>query len=56
MRQFYETYVGFENVSTLLTQIPWSSHLHIMAKTKTMEEKEFYLRLAAKEKYAVRDF
>ena len=55
MRQFYETYTELENVSTLLTQIPWSSHLHIMAKCKTTEEKEFYLRLAAKEKYAVRD-
>ncbi len=40
MRQFYETYSALENLSTLLTQIPWSSHLHIMAKTKTMEEKE----------------
>jgi len=55
MRQFYETYTELENVSTLLTQIPWSSHLHIMAKCKTIEEKEFYLRIAAKEKYAVRD-
>ncbi len=32
MRQFYETYTELENVSTLLTQIPWSSHLHIMAE------------------------
>ncbi|MCP4148264.1 MAG: DUF1016 domain-containing protein, partial [bacterium] len=55
MRQFYETYNQLENVSTLLTQIPWSCHLHIMAKTKTIEEKVFYLRLAAKEKYAVRE-
>jgi predicted nuclease of restriction endonuclease-like (RecB) superfamily len=55
MRQFYETYSELENVSTLLTQISWSSHLHIMAKTKTIEEKEFYLRLAVKEKYAVRE-
>ncbi len=55
MRQFYETYSELENVSTLLTQIPWSSHLHIMAKSKTIKEKEFYLRMAAKEKYPVRD-
>lgn len=54
MRQFYETYTEIENVSTLLTQIPWSGHLHIMAKCKTIEEKEFYLRMAVKEKYAVR--
>ena len=55
MLQFYETYSNFENVSTLLTQIPWSSHLHIMAKTKTLEEKEFYIRMAVKENYTVRE-
>jgi len=45
MRQFYETYNELENVSTRLTQIPWSGDLHIMAKCKTIEEKEFYLRI-----------
>jgi len=55
MRQFYETYRDNENVSTLLTQIPWSAHLHILSKTKSMEEKEFYLRLAIKERYSVRE-
>ncbi|MBF0478747.1 MAG: DUF1016 family protein [Candidatus Omnitrophica bacterium] len=55
MRQFYESYRGSKFVSTLLTQISWSSHLHILAKTKTIEEKEFYLRLAIKEKYSVRE-
>lgn len=42
-------------VSTVLTQIPWSSHLHIMSKTKTPEEKLFYISLAIKEKLKVRD-
>lgn len=55
MRQFYETYRNNAIVSTLLTQISWSSHLHILSKTKTTEEKEFYLRLAIKEKYSVRE-
>ncbi|MBI4778732.1 hypothetical protein HY792_07440 [Candidatus Desantisbacteria bacterium] len=41
MRQFYEVYRNSTFVSTLLTQISWSSHLHILSKTKTIEEKEF---------------
>ena len=55
MKQFYETYKDVEKVSPLVTQISWSNHLHILSKTKTMEEKEFYLRLAAKHKYTKRD-
>ena len=55
MRQFYETYQRSKIVSTLLTQISWSSHLHILSKTKTIEEKEFYICLAIKEKYSVRE-
>ena len=55
MKQFYESYKDAEFVSTLLTQIPWSSHLLILSKTKTLEEKEFYLRLAIKEKLSVRE-
>lgn len=55
MRQFYETYCHNKIATTLLTQIAWSSHLHIISKTKTIEEKEFYLRLAIKERYSVRE-
>ena len=33
MKKFYETYKENEKVSTLLTQIPWSVHLHILSKT-----------------------
>jgi predicted nuclease of restriction endonuclease-like (RecB) superfamily len=55
MRQFYEAYEGNEKVSTLLTQLPWSAHLHILAKTSTTEEKQFYLLLAIREKYSVRE-
>lgn len=55
MKQFYETYQDYEKLSTLLRELPWSGHLHILAKTKSIEEKEFYLRLAVKEKYSVRE-
>ena len=56
MKQFYETYCGNEKLTALLTEIGWSNHLHILSKTKDIEEKEYYLQLAAKHHYAARDF
>ena len=54
MRQFYETYVGNEKVSSLLTQLSWTNHLLIMSDSKSDEEREFYMRLAVKERYSSR--
>lgn len=42
-------------VTTLLAQLHWSSHLHIISKTKTAEEKIFYIQSAITEKWSVRD-
>lgn len=55
MRQFYEAYAEDEKVSTLLTQLPWSAHLHLLSKTSNAEERQFYLLLAIREKYSVRE-
>ncbi|MFH1283803.1 MAG: PDDEXK nuclease domain-containing protein [bacterium] len=55
MRQFYETYRQKEFVSTLLTQISWSNHLLILSKTKSHDERLFYLHLTIKEKYSFRE-
>lgn len=55
MRQFYETYKDDEFVSALLTQISWTNHLLIMSKSKTKEERDFYIALAAKEHYSSRE-
>jgi predicted nuclease of restriction endonuclease-like (RecB) superfamily len=55
MRQFYETYKDNEFVSPLVTQISWSNHLLILSGAKTIEEKEFYIALAVKEKYSKRE-
>lgn len=55
MKQFYETYNGHEKLSTLLRENTWSNNLHIMSKTKSYEEKEFYLKLARKEHYSARE-
>ena len=54
MKQFYETYAGNEKVSALLTQLSWTNHLLIMSGSKSDEEREFYMRLAAKERYSSR--
>ena len=56
MKQFYETYCGNAKLSTLLTEIGWSNHMHILSKAKSNEEKEFYIRLAVKHHYSARDF
>lgn len=55
MRQFYETYKDDEFVSPLVTQISWTNHLLIMSKSKTKEERDFYIALAAKERYSKRE-
>ena len=49
MKQFYEMYAGTEIVSTLLTQLGWSSHLKIMSACKTLEERRFYMEMSAKD-------
>lgn len=42
-------------MSTLLTQLSWSSNLLILSNTKTDVERELYLNLAIKENYSVRE-
>lgn len=55
MKQFYEAYAENEIVSPLVTQLSWSHHLLILSKTKTSEEREFYIRLSIKENYSKRE-
>jgi len=55
MRQFYETYKGDEKVSALLTQLPWTHNLLILSRAKRPEEREFYLRMAVRERWSSRD-
>ena len=55
MKQFYETYQGHKDMSALLTEITWTNHLHILSKTESLEEKEFYLRLVSKHRYSERE-
>ncbi|NOY58777.1 MAG: DUF1016 domain-containing protein [Calditrichaeota bacterium] len=55
MKQFYETYKDSEIVSALRTQLSWTHHRLILAKTKTIKEKEFYIKLAIKENLSSRE-
>lgn len=55
MKQFYETYPDEQFVSAMLTQISWTNHLLIMSKSKTAEERYFYIALTAKENYTSRE-
>lgn len=54
MKQFYETYKDTENVLPLLTQISWTNHITILSKCKTLEERQFYILLSAKDKWSKR--
>lgn len=54
MKQFYETYADNEKVFPLVTQLSWTNHLLIMSGSKSDEEREFYMRLAIKERYSKR--
>ena len=49
MRQFFETYRDEPKLSTVLRELPWSSHLHILSRAKRPEEREFYPRMAGHE-------
>ncbi len=55
MKQFYKTYHNIEKVSPLVTQLSWSNHLMILSKCKTIEEKQFYILISAKEKLSFRE-
>jgi predicted nuclease of restriction endonuclease-like (RecB) superfamily len=55
MKQFYETYAGNTKLSALLRELSWSNNLMIFSKTSTTQEREFYIKLAIKEKYSARE-
>ena len=55
MRQFYEVYQGDTIVSPLVRQLPWTHNLIILNQSKRPEEREFYLRLAIREKWSSRE-
>ena len=55
MRQFYETYQNDQIVAPLVRQLPWTHNLIILSQSKRAEEREFYLRMAIKERWSKRE-
>lgn len=55
MRQFYEAYRNTPKVSPLVRQLSWTHNLIILSQSKQEEEREFYLRMAIKEKWSKRE-
>lgn len=55
MRQFYEAYRDDAKISALLRQLPWTHNLTILSRSKRPEEREFYLKMAAQEKWSKRE-
>lgn len=55
MRQFYEAYCGQEKVSPLVRELPWTHNLIILSRSKRPEEREFYLKMAAQERWSKRE-
>jgi predicted nuclease of restriction endonuclease-like (RecB) superfamily len=55
MRQFFETYREAPKLADLLRELSWTSNLMILGKCKRDEEREFYLRLAAAQRWTSRE-
>ena len=55
MKQFYEMYCDDEIVAPLVRQISWSNNILIMSRTKSKEEREFYIKMCIKNYYKKRE-
>ena len=55
MKQFYETYKDFPKLSPAVREISWTHNMLIFSRCKTIEEKEFYLKLVKQENYSKRE-
>jgi predicted nuclease of restriction endonuclease-like (RecB) superfamily len=55
MRQFFETYRGDPKIAPLVRELSWTHNLLIMSRSKRQEEREFYLRVAVRERWGKRE-
>ncbi len=55
MKQFYEAYYKNPKLSPLVREISWTNNMIILSKSKTEEEREFYIRLSIKERLSKRE-
>jgi len=55
MKQLFETYEGSEKLSALLRALSWTNNMIILSRCRSIEEKEFYIRLSIEESYSKRE-
>lgn len=55
MRQFYDVYNENEIVAPLVRQLSWTHNLLILSRSKLPEEREFYLKMAIRERWTKRE-
>jgi len=55
MSQFHETYRDQPKLAALLRELSWSHNLAIMSRCRRDEEREFYLRLATRQRWSLRE-
>ena len=55
MKQFYDTYKDAPKLSPLVREISWTHNLIIFSRCKSIEEKEFYLKMVNQEHYSKRE-
>lgn len=55
MKRFYNTYRESSKLQALPAEISWTNNVAILERTKTIEEKEFYLKMCLKERWSSRE-
>jgi predicted nuclease of restriction endonuclease-like (RecB) superfamily len=54
-KRFYLTYGNYLKLRPLVAEISWTNNLIILNYTRTIEEKEFYIKMCLKERYSKRE-
>lgn len=55
MKQFYEVYAVNPKLAPLVRVLPWTHNLLILGQSKSPEEREYYLKSAAKARWSKRE-
>ena len=55
MKNFFETYQKYEKLQPLAAEISWTNNVIVLDKAKTIEEKEFYIKMCLKERWSKRE-
>ena len=55
LRQFFVAYHGEPKLSPLVRALPWTHNLIILTQSKRPQEREFYLRMAVRERWGKRE-